>query len=182
MPLRSRRASPRADRTWWRRSAGNSLGGILRRRKELRKQSIERGQRVGEIALADHERRRQDDEIAARDEGDVVLGERSFDEGLEWRRRLRPRRERRPRGAVGDQFDHREETASAPHIADGRVTLPEPFELREQIRSEPARAFDQPLVLVGGKRRYSRGASQRMPAISKARIEHLMLKLGADVG
>jgi hypothetical protein len=142
-------------------------------------QAIEKGRRVGEFGFLDHQRRRQQDQVAARGERDAG-GHCLVHQRLERRRCLRPRRQRRARGAVGHQFDHDEQAVAATHVADDRMARLQVLHVLEQARTERARAFDQAIVGIGGERGDAGGARERMAAIGQAGVEHLVFDACGD--
>ena len=101
------------------------------------------------------------------------------------RRHLRPGRQRRARGAVGDQFDHREQAvaaATSPIIACRACMLLQP---REQLRAQRARALDQAFALrrprarprprrrtADGRSRSGRWRASRARACARSRRQH----------
>jgi len=73
------------------------------------------GQR--EVGLVDHERRCEDQQVAARTERHA-LGERRAQQGAKRIRLLRPGRQWRARRAIGDQLDDREQAVTATDLTD----------------------------------------------------------------
>ena len=136
---------------------------------------VEQRERAGKFALVDHQRRRQQDEIAARTEGDAG-GEGRRDQRAQRGRRLGPGRERRPRRTIRHQLHHREQATAAAHVANHRVVRLQALRIGEHARTERSRPLDQPLVAIGLDRRDAGRAGQRVPAVGQAGIQHAVLE------
>jgi hypothetical protein len=113
-----------------------------------RQQAIEQRERVGEFGFFDHQRRREQEQVAARGEGHA-LGHRRVDQRLQRGRRLRPRRERRAvaRSATSSITTNRPWPPRTSPMTAWRVL--QALQLREQLRAERARARDQAFFGVG---------------------------------
>ena len=142
-------------------------------------QAVEQCERRREIGFVDHERRREDQQVAARAEGHALVA-RTGEERLHgfWLRR--PWRDGRAARSVGDEFDDREQAASAADFADHRVTGGELLQFREHRSAEVSRALDQLFVAVGVDRGESRRTGKRMAAIRQATVEHFPLETPRD--
>src|SRR5215207_6499119 len=102
---------------------------------------------IGELFLPDDERRREEDEVAAKRKRNVGIQSVSY-EVYESRVRVRPFAEWLASLPISNELDHRKQTVAAAHIADNRVTCLESLQACEQLLAERSRSCDQIFAFI----------------------------------